>query len=229
MKKKIIILLAGLAALSALTVGVVAGAPVSNSGDGIDYEVSVTNLTPGQILSPVIVATHSKDNAPLFTLAQPASAELAAMAEDADSSGLMALWKNNDEVNDVQVLTLNDGPIPPGQTATGVVNVDGTATRLSLASMLVSTNDGFVSLNGMSLLGVVDRSVRVPVYDSGSEANSENCDFIPGPPCVNHAHDDSAAEGFVHIHSGVYGGAGLTPAQHNWQNPAALITIKRKF
>ena len=93
MKKKIMILLAGLAALSALTVGVVAGAPVSNSGDGIDYEVSVTNLTPGQILSPVIVATHSNDNAPLFTLAQPASAELAAMAEDADSSGLMALWK----------------------------------------------------------------------------------------------------------------------------------------
>ncbi|MCY4578241.1 MAG: spondin domain-containing protein [Chloroflexi bacterium] len=229
MKKKLIIILAVVAALATLSVGVAAGTSRYSSSGGIDYEVSVTNLMPGQILSPIVVATHTKDNAPLFSLGQPSSAELAAMAEDADTSGLMALWSDNDEVNDLQVLTLDDGPIPPGQTAMGVVNVDGEATRLSLASMLVSTNDGFISLNGMSLVGVVDRSVRVPVYDSGSEANSENCDFIPGPPCGNHLHDDSGAEGFVHIHSGVHGGGGLTPSLHDWHNPAALITIKRKF
>ncbi len=229
MKTKLIIILAVVAALATLSVGVAVGTSHDSSSGGIDYEVSVTNLMPGQILSPIVVATHTKDNAPLFSLGQPSSAELAAMAEDADTSGLMALWSNNDEVNDLQVLKLNDGPIPPGQTATGVVNIDGEATRLSLASMLVSTNDGFISLNGMSLIGVVDRSVRVPVYDSGSEANSENCDFIPGPPCGNHLHDDSASEGFVHIHSGVHGGGGLTPSLHDWHNPAALITIKRKF
>ena len=229
MRKKLIIIFAVIAALATLSVGVAAGTSHDSSTGGIDYEISVTNLMPGQILSPIVLATHSKDNAPLFSLGQPASPELAAMAEDADTSGLLELWSDNDEVNDVQVLTLNDGPIPPGQTASGVVNIDGTATRLSLASMLVSTNDGFVSLNGMSLVGVVDRSVRVPVYDSGSEANSESCDFIPGPPCGNHLHDDSAAEGFVHIHSGVHGGGGLTPSQHDWHNPAALITIKRKF
>ena len=124
---------------------------------------------------------------------------------------------------------MNDGPIPPGHTVTGIVNVDGAATRLSLASMLVSTNDGFISLNGVSLIGAVDRSIRVPVYDSGTEANSESCDFIPGPPCGSHRHDDSAAEGFVYIHSGVHGGGGLTPSVHDWHNPAALITIKRLF
>ena len=224
-----IIILAVVAALATLSVGVAAGTSRDSSSGKIDYEVSVTNLMPGQILSPIVVATHTKDNAPLFSLGQPSSVELAALAEDADTSGLMALWSNNDEVNDLQVLKLNDGPIPPGQTATGVVNIDGEATRLSLASMLVSTNDGFISLNGMSLIGVVDRSVRVPVYDSGSEANSENCDFIPGPPCGNHLHDDSEAEGFVHIHSGVHGGGGLTPSLHDWHNPTALITIKRKF
>ncbi len=229
MRKKLIITFAVIAALATLSVGVAAGKSRDGSSGGINYEVSVTNLMPGQILSPVILATHTKDNAALFTLGQPASAELAAMAEDADTSGLLSLWSDNDDVNDVQVLTLNDGPIPPGQTATGVVNIDGAATRLSLASMLVSTNDGFISLNGMSLTGVVDRSIRVPVYDSGSEANSESCDFIPGPPCGSHVHDDSAAEGFVHIHSGVHGGGGLTPSRHDWHNPAALITIKRQF
>ena len=229
MRKKLIITLAVIAALATLSVGVVAGKSRDGSSGGINYEVSVTNLMPGQILSPVILATHTKDNPALFTLGQPASDELAAMAEDADTSGLLSLWSDNDEVNDVQVLTLSDGPIPPGQTATGVVNIDGAATSLSLASMLVSTNDGFISLNGMSLVGGVDRSIRVPVYDSGSEANSESCDFIPGPPCGSHVHDESAAEGFVHIHSGVHGGGGLTPSQHDWHNPAALITIKRKF
>lgn len=229
MRKKLIITLAVIAALATLSVGVAAGRTDDSSSGGINYEVSVTNLMPGQILSPVILATHTRDNAHLFKLGQPASAELAAMAEDADTSGLLSLWSDNDEVNDVQVLTLNDGPIPPGQTVTGIVNVDGAATRLSLASMLVSTNDGFISLNGLSLLGAVERSIRVPVYDSGTEANSESCDFIPGPPCGNHVHDDSAAEGFVHIHSGVHGGGGLTPSQHDWHNPAALITIKRIF
>ena len=229
MRIKLLMAFGAIAAVAVLSIGLVASTSASISGSGIDYEVSITNLTPGQVLSPVIAATHTKDNAPLFRLGQPASPELAAVAEDADTSGLLALWSDSSEVNDVKVITLNDGPIPPGQTATGIVNVDGRATRLSLASMLVSTNDGFVSLNGLSLVGAVERSVRVPVYDAGSEANSENCAFIPGPPCGNHAHDNSDAEGFVHIHSGVHGGGGLTPSQHDWHNPAALITIKRKF
>lgn len=231
MKKKLITTLMGLAALvTLLSAGVAVGAPLGQStGGGINYEVSITNIMPGQILSPVIVASHTRDAAPLFTLGQPASAGLAAMAEDADSSGLMELWDSNDEVNDVQVITFDGGPIPPGKTATGIVNIDGSATRLSLVSMLVSTNDGFIALNGESLIGAASRTIRVPVYDAGSEANSEDCAFIPGPPCGEHVHDDSPAEGFVHIHSGVHGGGGLTPSIHDWKNPSALITIKRVF
>lgn len=229
MKKKVTITLLGLVALAALSIGVVTGATTGQSTGGINYEVSITNLMPGQILSPVIVATHTKDNAPLFTLGEAATPQLAAMAEDADSSGLMELWADNDQVNDTQLITLDGGPIPPGKTATGMVNITGKATRLSLASMLVSTNDGFVALNGMSVLGAVNHTVRVPVYDSGSEANTEDCAYIPGPPCGNHVHDDSESEGFVHIHNGVHGGGGLDPAQHDWKNPAALITIKRVF
>lgn len=229
MKKKLIITLIGLVALTALSVGVVIGAPSGQVSRGINYEISITNIMPGQILSPVIMASHTRQNAPLFTLGQPASPQLAAMAEDADASGLMELWSDNDQVADVQVITFDGGPIPPGKTATGVLNVSGTATRISLASMLVSTNDGFVSLNGASLVGAVEREIRVPVYDSGSEANTEDCAFIPGPPCGNHVHDDSPAEGFVHIHNGIHGGAGLTPSQHDWHNPAAVITIKRVF
>ncbi len=240
MRKKFIIMLAGLVALAALSVGVVIGAPVgpledgaepANQMSGINYEVSVTNLMPGQILSPVFMATHSSANEPLFVLGQPASAAVAAMAEDADASGLLeAYGDRNDEANDAQVVALDGGPIPPGMTATGIINIDGSATRLSLMAMLVSTNDGFIALRNMSLVGAVERSVTVPVYDSGSEANTEDCAYIPGPPCGNHVRDTTnASEGFVHIHNGVHGGGGLTPKQHDWHNPAALITIKRVF
>ncbi len=50
--------------------------------------LSITNLTRGQILSPVFVARHDGDAGPLYTLGQPASSSLAMMAKDADASGL---------------------------------------------------------------------------------------------------------------------------------------------
>ena len=34
-------------------------------------------------------------------------------------------------------------------------------------------------------------------------------------------------EGFVHIHPGIHGGNSLDPAQHDWRNPVAAISITR--
>ena len=46
------------------------------------YAVTITNITRGQIISAPIVISHNKDFQ-LFSLGMPASAELAALAEDA--------------------------------------------------------------------------------------------------------------------------------------------------
>ena len=60
--------------LAALAVGLFvatssAGASHTNSGK---LRVTVTNITKGQIISPIVVATHDGQTVPLFRLGAPA-------------------------------------------------------------------------------------------------------------------------------------------------------------
>ena len=189
--------------------------------------LSITNLTRGQILSPVFIARHGQDAGPLYTLGHPASESLAKVAEDADVSGLLADWspEGNDSISEAMVVTHNGGPILPGATATVSFEVTDGNHLVSFASMLVTTNDAFIGASGLDISK--PRAINLNAYDSGSEANSESCAYIPGPPCGNHVHDEAGAEGYVHVHAGIHGGEGsdLDPAMHDWRNPAARLTI----
>ena len=149
------------------------------------------------------------------------------MAEDADAAGLLGAWNpaTNAMVSEAQFAKSEIGPILPGKTVTATFTVSGQARYLSLASMLVNTNDAFIGANGVELY---NRRLTLVGYDAGSEANTEDCAYVPGPPCGSHVHDDTnAAEGFVHVHAGIHGGGGLDPAQHDWRNPVAVMVIKR--
>ncbi len=191
-------------------------------------EVSFTNLTRGQVLSPVFIARHDGNSDPLYSLGQPASEALAKMAEDADATDLLAAWdpETNGNVSESMLLTLDDGPIPPGKTVNTHFEIEDGNTLMSFASMLVSTNDAFIGASGLDVSRT--RTVTLTAYDAGSEANSESCEFIPGPPCGNHAEDTAESEGFVYVHNGIHGGegSGLTPATHDWRDPVARLTIK---
>jgi hypothetical protein len=71
-------------------------------------------------------------------------------------------------------------------------------------------------------------TVETAGYDAGTEANSEDCAFIPGPPCGDFNHNPAAPEGYVHVHAGIHiGGGGLTPTMHDWRNPVAQVEIRR--
>ncbi len=214
---------ASLAAL--LTVNIISAA---DDNEQHYVEVSLTNLTPGQILSPVFIARHNSHVDPLYTLGQPASEALAKMAEDADAADLLAQWDpaTNSYVGEAMVLALNDGPIPPGETVSTHFEIDDVNTRMSFISMLVTTNDAFIGGNGIDL--TESRTINLTAYDAGSEFNSESCAYIPGPPCGSHARDEAMAEGYVYVHNGIHGGdgSGLTPATHDWHNPVARMTIR---
>ena len=118
------------------------------------------------------------------------------------------------------------GPIAPGKT--GVVNIttsDGN-NRISALGMLITTNDAFFALNTAR----IDRKINdffVRAYDAGSEANNEDCAFMPGPPCGGSQRDTAGAEGFVHVHSGIHGIADLAEETFDWRNPVALIRVIR--
>ncbi len=196
----------------------------------VSYEITLTNLTHLQPLSPVAVILHQEGS--LWGIGESASVELEQMAEGGDNSGLLGLS---------MVLASESGvaPIPPGGSETISITVqDITDAKLSIASMLVNTNDAFTGLNAWNLDQLeVGQSYRVnaKVYDAGTEANSEALGTIPGPA------DGSEGAGyleqrndvdFVAGHPGVVtADDGLTSSvlnsMHKFDNPALRIVITR--
>ncbi len=69
-----------------------------------------------------------------------------------------------------------------------------------------------------------DGTVRA--LDAGSEANTERCHSIPGPPCgnVGNRHTDMA-EGVVTLSKGILGTGDLDPAVYGWTDPVAKVEI----
>ena len=197
-----------------------AARPVLAAGpDGQTYRITITNLTKQQVLTPPILVSH-RESLSLFTLAEPASPELAALAEGGNTQPLTALLGTLPEVFDLVNAT---GPIPPGSSIILEINSRGKFNRLSLAGMLATTNDGFFALSGVSFPTTRGaKSLTAVAYDAGSERNTEACSDVPGPPCAADSGNQrvtDGAEGFVHVHNGIHGVGDLSPAGLDWHNP----------
>ena len=145
--------------------------------------VSITNLTKGQIMSPVVVGTHRASATPLFTPGEAASSALIKLAESGDATDVEAAMNADSDYLDVAV---SMGPIMPGPRVSVVLDSHGKFRHVSLASMLVTTNDTFVALRGAPTPKSGSWVHMAIAYDAGSEENTEDCDDIPGPP-LRHA------------------------------------------
>jgi len=188
--------------------------------------ITVTNLAKGQILTPAVFITHSAEAAPLFVPGQPASSELAALAEQGSTGGLIN--KFNAEAGVLDVTTLS-AFVRPTKTATVNVKFDASHKLISSASMIEMTNDGFVSLLGVEVPCDGTQTYFLGGWDAGSEANTELCSQIPAPcPTPPRLGSCSAggAEGAVHVHSGIHGCGGFPPEVYDWRHPVAQITIQ---
>ena len=97
MNRKSIAIALTLVALAALSIGLFSVTAADDDGD--KYEVTVTNLTRGQLMSPAVVATHNSNFGPLFALGTPASPALASVAEDADNPPLIAALSGDPNVH----------------------------------------------------------------------------------------------------------------------------------
>src|SRR5262249_2496327 len=132
------------------------------------YEVTITNLTRGQQFTPFLVATHGA-GVKLFELGKPASAELAALAEEGNPAPLAAA--RSALAGTGQVVTGN-GLTNPGASVKLVIEGGGGFGFLSVAAMLIPTNDGFVALDSVPLPRDHQAlAVTAPAYDAGSERN----------------------------------------------------------
>ena len=192
------------------------------------YEVTIVNVTKGQVFSPPVLVTHSSDVA-LFEVGTPALVELALVAEDGAGQPLVDLVEGLPQVFEAQATS---APLMPGASA--VYSIDGSRNKgvLSVVGMLVNTNDAFFAIDSVDLprFRGSSRSYYASAYDAGSEGNNEDCAFIPGPACPagsGNARSTADAEGYVHIHNGVHGIADLAASAYDWRNPVARITITR--
>jgi len=185
-------------------------------------EVTITNITRNQIFSPPVVISHS-EGFQLFELGQAASDELYPLAEDGDTTPLTEQIAGLPSVLEYAVAA---GPVMPGESVTLEVTIRGNFRFVSVAGMLVTTNDGFFAIRGERASFFSQKTFEAEAYDAGSEANTESCDFIPGPPCGKSGVRDTAeAEGYVHIHAGIHGIGNIDASTFDWRNPVAEITI----
>lgn len=187
------------------------------------YEVTISNLTYNQVLSPPLAVTHVP-SVHVYQVGEPASEGLEALAEGGDTSLLSTTLSDAHGICDV---TTGDMPVPPGGST--AITIFGSSKRVvSVATMLVNTNDAFAGLDGMPLPRAYATASRViPAFDAGTEINDELCANVPGPACNGTGTDASDGEGLVHVHRGIHGVGQLDSAEYDWRNPVAHISIKR--
>ena len=199
-----------------------------NNG-GVYYDVTITNVTKGTNFTPILVATHNSNMA-IFMPGHPARPELASLALGGATDPLGTLLGNSPNVGDVQVGVTDHpgGLLEPGKSVTVTVMGGGQFKHVSLAGMLLPTNDGFVGLNGIATpKGNKVRKVMALGYDAGVEDNDESCANIPGPTCGGSGAQDTDGEGYVHVHAGIHGMADVDVTMHDWRNPVAMVMIRR--
>ena len=72
---------------------------------------------------------------------------------------------------DVLMTVSTDGLLLPDQNVTVEIQADVHFNRLSIASMLIPTNDTFVGLRSMKLLPLRSTMFTLPAFDAGTELN----------------------------------------------------------
>jgi len=196
------------------------------------YEVTITNITPGQSFTPQLVVTHPAAWH-LFELGSPAGTALEKLAEGGDTGPLTEM------VADIafEAKTVG-GLIGPGETATTTISGPHRGGRLSIAAMLIPTNDTFMALDSLKLPMFGRKTQFIMAYDAGTEDNDQSCQHIPGPRCGGSGYSPEPSpgdEGFVHIGNGFHAlgdvdGDGfevLGPKLYDWGNPVARVSVRR--
>lgn len=201
------------------------------------FDVTVSNLTNAQPLSPIAVIAH-RDAYSIFTIGLAASAALERLAEDGNN-GEVITEADGDTAN-VFVTGSGAAPIGPAGSETVAITMlesDLAELQLSVATMLVNTNDAISALNSLdaSTMAVGDViQVNVIAYDAGTEADTEAAGDIPGPAGggegFNAARSDDNDR--VAMHAGVvsqddgFVTSDLTQ-QHRFDNPVMRVRLER--
>ena len=193
----------------------------------VEYQVSITNLTKGQTFSPPLLITHTEEFL-MFKLAKPASDGLAGLAEGGETEGLI------EEVGDALIASVaTETPIGPGETVVARISGKPNVDYISVAAMMVPTNDSFIGLSRIKL-PVHGWKVRtLQALDAGTENNDQNCAHIPGAHCGGEGFSVQSGGGFVHISGGIHGMGGegqvdASESQRQLKQPCIFACLRNQ-
>jgi hypothetical protein len=202
---------------------------------GYTYEVTLTNLTSGQPMSPAVLVTHKKALR-LFDVGTRASAGIQEIAENGNPAVAAAALTGANRVYDV---VTTGAPVhriggPGGNSLTATIRSNAEHAFLSLATMLICTNDGFSGLDGAALpTDGTPVTYYAMAYDAGTERNTEaGTDIVPpcfgiGPVGGSGGGGRVAESRLVRMHPGIHGEGALVPSAHGWTGPVLMVTVRR--
>ncbi len=215
----------------------------SDDSDGLrTYRVTIKNLSVGQPLAPPVIATHVKGFT-MFEVGKLASRGLEAIAENGDVSLMFNRFNNSPYATDA----VNVG-MPLTRYGTTVGGFKDYATfeitgkkhdRLSVAAMLICTNDGFTGLNSVKLPKEGKKVYYLKGYDAGTEYNTElSADIVDGcsalgavalagdPNGNDNDSVDSSPHQRIRKHRGTMGNGDLDPNTHMIEKKVAKVVIE---
>jgi len=210
-----------------------------------DLDITITNLTHGSHFTPLLVAAHT-DTIHLFQTGAVASANLQAMAEGGDISGLTS---DVDAAAADKVADPAAGLLAPGASTSFSLSTGAGNDYLSTVAMILPSNDGFVGLDSLKIpTAPGSYTYKLNAYDAGTEANDEIVNGNGAPGLAGIPADPLGKNGMnatgvtttenntkIHIHRGVLGDTDLAAGSsdldsriHRWLNPVARIVVTVK-
>jgi hypothetical protein len=220
------------------------------AGGNTAYIVTIQNLN-NQPLGPVAIATHAETTS-FWTNGEAASAGVQEVAELGSPATLIAEMMAASDVTAVVNSGIpfpsfgrvvpRFGPFDDGGadlTDTQVITIEGApGDVISMASMLIGTNDGFWGLDSVALPASGTGTSLAFGFDAGTEDNDEldeNIDngasilgpaVIPGDDTGDADNGGTATNpvGVIAFHGGITG-VGDIPDDFAWAGPIALVTI----
>ena len=196
------------------------------------YKIELVNVTANQPIAPAAVVLHS-DAYYAWDVGAPASLGLERLAESGAPTDFI------DELSFALDSGYSEGgPIAPGGRRTVYLEAlwqEGIA--LTIAGMPVNTNDAFSGTTAWNIAELEEgmtKTAFLPIYDAGTEANTETIDTVPGPAAggegFNPARDDLGD--YVTRHPGVVSADdGLSASalnhSHRFDQSALYVSVTR--
>jgi len=214
--------------LSVASLTLLSGCGGSSSAKN-QYTIELTNITAAQPMSPLAVVAHNS-NYKIYSVGSSATVALEKLAEGGDNTVLINSAKSNSNVD-----FTHSGMTLIKPSSTQVISITTSEQYLSLATMLVNTNDAFTGINSYDLSSIAIGSsleIGLVAYDAGTEMNSETPTTVPGLTGEGFNANRDDGNTLIRLHSGVITNddvlksSGLSSI-HKFDNPVAKIKIRR--